>query len=118
MGTLGMLLFVSPVQHRWPEVAAGLAEAAAAEGHRVRVFCLGDGVYNTSRRMADPATETVVHRFAALAGKASFVNCSTCARFRGVDDGSLIANAKNGTLEDLIDLISGSDRLLSFTQED
>ncbi len=117
MGQLGILVFVSPVQHRLTETAAGLAEAAVRAGHSVTVFFLADGVHCTSRDYLDAPEDTVVHRFARLGPKVELVNCGTCARFRGLDDTTLVPNARNGTLEDLVDLLGKSDRFLSFTGE-
>lgn len=117
MSTLGILLFTSPIQHRGSEVAAGLAESAAELGHRVRIFCLGDGVLNTSQRMAEQGPDSVVYRLARLPSSVSLVNCTTCARFRGLGDEALIPNARNGTLEDLVELLGSSDRFLTLSGE-
>ena len=117
MGHLGILLFVSPIQHRSPEIAAGLARAAAEGGHSTTIFFLGDGVYNTSRAMASAELSTVVTRFAELPASVQLINCSTCARFRGLLEGAILPNARNGTLEDLSELLSSADRFLTFAQE-
>ena len=117
MGHLGILVFVAPVQHRAAETAASLAEAAIRSGHSVTAFFLADGVLCTSRAYLDAPEETVVHRFARLGPRAELVNCGTCARFRGVGDASLVPNARNGTLEDLAELLEKCDRFLSFTGE-
>ncbi len=117
MGRLGILLFTSPVQHRAPSIATGLAEAAAAARHAVTIFCLGDGVYATSRALARGDSEGVVARLAQLGDSVQLVNCSTCARFRGLSDDDLIANARNGTLEDLVDVMAHSDRFLALDRE-
>jgi sulfur relay (sulfurtransferase) complex TusBCD TusD component (DsrE family) len=115
MGHLGILLFASPVQHRMAETAVGLANAAGLGGHRVTVFLLWDAVYCTSRTLAEADAEGVVHRFATLPPSVGLVNCSTCARFRGLDDDGIIENARNGTLEDLVELFGSSDRFLALT---
>jgi sulfur relay (sulfurtransferase) complex TusBCD TusD component (DsrE family) len=115
MGHLGILLFASPVQHRIGDTAVGLAEAAGRHGHQVTIFFLGDAVYCTSRALARADVEGVVHRFAELPASVTLVNCSTCARFRGLDDTALIGNARNGTLEDLVELFGNSDRFLALT---
>jgi len=117
MGHLGILLFASPVQHRMAETAAALADSAGRLGHTVTIFLLGDAVYCTSRALADASADGVVHRFAVLPSSVALVNCSTCARFRGLDDHALIGNARNGTLEDLVDLWGNSDRFLALTGE-
>ena len=117
MGHLGILDFVYPVQHRAADVAASLAEAAVRAGHSVTLFFLADGVHCTSRAFLDAPEETVVHRFSRLGPHAALVNCGTCARFRGMDDAALVPNARNGTLEDLAELLAGCDRFLSFTGE-
>ncbi len=117
MGRLGLLLLCSPVQHRSVETAVGLAEAAARLGHSVSLFFLGDAVYATSRALLSAPDETVVHRIAKLPPSVERVNCSTCARFRGLGDGALIPRARNGTLEDLVEILDTSDTFLSFTEE-
>lgn len=117
MGTLALLLFSSPIQHRGPETAVTIAEAAAAEGHSVSVYLLADGVYCTSRALLDAPEPTVVHRFRALPRSVELVNCVTCARFRGLGDGALLENARNGTLEDLVERITSADAFLAFTGE-
>jgi len=117
MGHLGILLFASPVQHRMADTAAVLAEAAGRLGHTVTIFFLGDAVYCTSRALAAADAEGAVHRFAGLPPSVALVNCSTCARFRGLDDDALIGNARNGTLEDLVELLGDSDRFLALTGE-
>ncbi len=118
MGRLGILLFTSPVQHRASETVAGIAGAAADAGHEVRIFCLGDGVYNTSRAIAAVSDDNPVRRLAALGPRADLVSCTTCARFRGLAEGDLVPNGRLGTLEDLSELLAGSDRFLTFSTED
>ncbi len=118
MGRLGILLFTSPVQHRASETVYGIAAAAADAGHDVGVFCLGDGVYNTSRAIAAASEESPVRRLASLGGRIGLVSCTTCARFRGLTEPDLIANARLGTLEDLTDLLARADRFLTFSAEE
>lgn len=115
MGLLGILLFASPVQHRVAETALGLADSAAKDGQRTTVFLLGDAVYCSSRAIAEADPEGVAARFAALPESVDLVNCSTCARFRGLRDETLVRNARNGTLEDLVELLDQSDRFLALT---
>jgi sulfur relay (sulfurtransferase) complex TusBCD TusD component (DsrE family) len=117
MGHLGILLFASPVQHRMAGTAVGLADSAGRHGHTVTVFFLGDAVFCTSRALAAADAEGVAHRFAGLPSSVALLNCSTCARFRGLHDGALIGNARNATLEDLVELLGNSDRFLALTGE-
>ncbi len=117
MGHLGLLLFSSPVQHRSVETAVGLAEATSRLGHRVSLFFLADAVYATSRALLSAPEETVVHRLAKLPPAVELINCSTCARFRGLGDGDLLPHARNGTLEDLVELMEGCEPFLAFTGE-
>jgi sulfur relay (sulfurtransferase) complex TusBCD TusD component (DsrE family) len=117
MGHLGILLLASPLQHRMAETAASVAEAAGRGGHRVTIFLLGDAVYCSSQRRAEADPEGIVHRFAGLPSSVALINCSTCARFRGLPDDALIGNAHNGTLEDLVELLRSSDRFLALTAD-
>lgn len=117
MGHLGFLVFVSPVQHRSVDTAASLSESALRAGHRVSLFFLADGVHCTNRSYLDAPEATVVHRFARLGPQAELINCGTCARFRGLGDASLLPNARNGTLEELVELLERADRFVAFTGE-
>jgi sulfur relay (sulfurtransferase) complex TusBCD TusD component (DsrE family) len=115
MGHLGVLLFASPVQHRSAATALEIAGAAAGSGHTVSIFLLADAVYCSSRALATSDSEGVVAGFADLPPSVSILNCSTCARFRGLGDDALIGNARNGTLEDLVELLGACDRFLALT---
>ena len=117
MGQLGILLFLSPFQHRGPETAVLLSQAAAQQGHRATIFFLGDGVYNTSRALAEASPDSVVRRFADLPPEVQLINCSTCARARGLSEEAILPRAQNGTLEDLADLLLSADRFLTMAQE-
>lgn len=117
MGRLGLLVFVSPVQHRSADTAAAVAESATRSGHSVSIFFLADGVHCTNRAYLGAPEATAVRRFARLGPNAELVNCGTCARFRGLDDASLLPNARSGTLEDLAELLATTDRFLAFTGE-
>ncbi len=114
MGHLGVLVFSSPLQRRSATMAAETIEAAVRLGHSVSAFFLADGVYCTSRAHLAAPEETVVHRLARLPSSVALVNCGTCARFRGLDDTTVLPNARNGSLEDLVDSLGGTDRFLTF----
>lgn len=117
MGRLGLLVVASPLQHRAPAIAAGLAEAAVAQGHAATVFFLGDGVLTSRRAVAAADASGPSARLARLGTAVELINCSTCAMLRGVTEADLVANARNGTLEDLVELLERADRFLPLGQE-
>lgn len=110
---IGILLFTSPVQHDNSEHVLMLATALRAAGNSVRLFLLGDGVYNASSRLVTEKVETVVRRMRDE--HLDMTACSTCATYRGVD--SVVEGARLGTLEDLVEMVDECDVMLNFTSE-
>lgn len=110
---VGILLFTSPVQHDNSEHVLMLARAMRQKGDTVKLFLLGDGVYNASSRLVSDKVETVVSRMKDEG--LDITACFTCATYRGVD--SLIDGARLGTLEDLVEMVEQCDVLLNFTSE-
>ena len=110
---VAILLFTSPVQHDNSEHVLEIAKGLAASGNEVRIFLLGDGVYNASTKLVTDRVETVVSRIRDE--HLDMTACTTCATFRGVD--SVVEGAKLGTLEDLVDMVEECDVLLNFTSE-
>lgn len=110
---VGILLFTSPVQHDNSEHVLRVAHSMKENGDTVRLFLLGDGVYNASSRLVSDRVETVVSRMKDEA--LDMTACYTCATYRGVD--SLIEGARLGTLEDLVEMVEECDVLLNFTSE-
>ena len=110
---VGILLFTSPVQHDSSEHVLALATSLRASGNEVRIFLLGDGVYNASARLISDRVETVVSRMKDE--RLDITACSTCATYRGVD--AVIDSARLGTLEELVEMTEQCDVLLNFTSE-
>jgi sulfur relay (sulfurtransferase) complex TusBCD TusD component (DsrE family) len=54
---------------------------------------------------------------AELPSEVQRINCSTCARARGLSEDKLTSHVRNGTLEDLSELLLSADRFLTFAQE-
>lgn len=110
---VGILLFTSPVQHDNSEHVLLISRELRSAGNDVRVFLLGDGVYNASSRLVSDRVETVVSRLKEEG--IPLTACSTCSAYRGVD--SVTENAKLGTLEDLVEMVEECDIMLNFTSE-
>lgn len=110
-----VLIFSSPVQHKNTEHALEVIRLLVEQGGNVSVFLLGDGVYNSLRKIAVSGVDNAASSLSQLG--VTVVNCSTCARLRGIAEGDLIAGAKNGSLDDLVEFVEGADVVLSFTEE-
>jgi sulfur relay (sulfurtransferase) complex TusBCD TusD component (DsrE family) len=112
---VAVLIFSSPVQHRNTEHALDVIRLLVEQGGSVNVFLLGDGVYNSQRKIADSGVDNAASSLSQL--RVTVVNCSTCARLRGIVEEDLIGGAKNGSLEDLVEFVENADIVLSFTEE-
>ncbi len=110
---IAILLFTSPVQNDNSEYVLEIARSLRGAGNDVRIFLLGDGVYNAWNRLVTDRVETVVSRLSEE--RLDMTACSTCSTFRGVD--SLIEGARMGTLEDLVEMVEQCDIMLNFTSE-
>lgn len=110
---VAILLFTSPVQHENSEHVLQVAHALRAAGNQVRIFLLGDGVYNASKSLVPESVETVVTRIRDEGF--DMTACTTCATYRGVD--KVLPGARLGTLEDLVDMADDCDVFLNFTWE-
>lgn len=110
---VAILLFTSPVQHENSTQVLEIARALKSAGHRVRIFLLGDGVYNASAHLLSNRVETVVAEMQSEG--LEMTACTTCATYRGVD--RVITGSELGTLEDFTEIVEGCDILLNFTSE-
>jgi len=112
---IGVMLLSSPYQTEDADTALHFVEAALARGHEVAgVFLFMDGLYILNGKVATPGERNLPQELAALASRVRVVGCGTCARFRGVVKADLIANARLAGLTDLLEMLDGCDRFVTF----
>lgn len=107
---LGILLTTGiEKQDAW--TAAGIAGAALAQGHEVRWFVMGDGLYHL---VNDPSNrlKREVERF--LEAGAQIACCALNCELRGIGKERLVAGVRWGSQYDHAALVNWSDRYLVF----
>ncbi|MEM3670605.1 MAG: DsrE family protein [Thermoprotei archaeon] len=108
-----ILLFTSPVQHRNAEKALSLAKAFSEAGDAVKVFLLGDGVYNGSNLFLSRFPDSAAGQLTELPS-VNVAACTTCVKTRCVD---LSPKVFEGGLEDLCEYVEQSEITISLTSE-
>ena len=119
MADLSLLLVISNPPYDGTDVVwNGLRLAATAldDGLEVRLFLMNDGV-DLARRESRPA-EAEFDLQAMLGGlmdKGAAVRlCQTCLNRCGIGRGDILPPAQVAGMNDLLDWIKGSDRVLTF----
>jgi len=106
----------SPYGSELPYNALRLAAALLVKEHWVELFFLGDGVHS-ARRGQEPrgAHASLEEMLVELLAKGAAVTlCGTCCQARGVTAADVVEGVRLGTIHDLADLVSRSDRVVSF----
>jgi tRNA 2-thiouridine synthesizing protein D len=117
MKELTILLTTGAMMTTGPYKALKLAEAALDRGHRVNLFCFGEGVTVLNRRQAPKnfpnlalMTERLITRGLNVAA------CRTCSIARGYGPEDLVEGAVFGKLiEDYVNFVRRSDRLIHIS---
>jgi sulfur relay (sulfurtransferase) complex TusBCD TusD component (DsrE family) len=109
--TVGFLITTSP-EHQNSYTVYRLAEAILAEGHRVEIFLMDDGIYNVVR---NEVKERLFSGFEPLMDKgARVVICALSAESRGFSEEDLLPGVGPMSQYELSDIVSRSDRFLYF----
>lgn len=96
--------------------ALRLANTAMDRGHYVRLFLINDGV-DLARPSSRPswAEFDLCTMLADTIGRGAEVRlCQTCLTRCGIGDGDIISGAQVAGMQDLVEWIETSDRVLSF----
>ena len=117
MRELTILLTTGAMMTTGPYKALKLAGAALDRGHRVNLFCFGEGVTVLNRRQEPKAfpnlalmTERLIARGLNVAA------CRTCSIARGYGPEDLVEGAVFGKLvEDYVRFVHRSDRLIHIS---
>ena len=117
MGELTILLTAGTMMSTGPYKALRLAEAALDRGHRVNLFCYGEGVTALRARQAPKAFPNIAEMTAALIARGMRVAaCRTCTGARGLEEADLVPGAVVGSIaREYMDFVAASDRVLMVT---
>ena len=81
--------------------------------HKVNVFLVEDGVYVAKKGQdADVKIEAMLRD--AINSGVNVKLCGSCAGARGVSQDEIVDGAGMGTMEDLVNWVDGSDKVLMF----
>ncbi len=114
MGELTILLTTGAMMTTGPYKALKLAEAALDRGHRVNLFCYGEGITNLKRGQAPKNFPNVAEMLERLIGRGlNVAACRTCSIARGYGPDDFVEGAIFGKLiGEYIDYVSRSDRVI------
>lgn len=89
---------------------------ARRDGHRLRVFLMGDAVTAAKAGQEVPEGFYNVERMLRIAGSrdGDIGVCGTCLDARGLDDGELADGARRSSMEELADWVEDAERILVF----
>ncbi len=92
------------------------AALARREGHRVRVFLMGDAAACARRGQKTPDGYYNLERMLELVARrgGETAVCGTCMDARGIGEADLADGTVRGTLEQLADWTAAADRVLVF----
>jgi sulfur relay (sulfurtransferase) complex TusBCD TusD component (DsrE family) len=93
-------------------MAVRLAESALANGCRVSIFLVDDGLYMA---LESSSNKSLLKRFQALSGRGAEITlCSVMLRGRGIEASSVGSGIELGSLLHFAELITTSDKVLFF----
>jgi tRNA 2-thiouridine synthesizing protein D len=118
MGILTIQIRSGTMMNMDPNVALKLTRAAIDKGHKVKIFCYGEGVTliktgQNPKRF--PNVGNMIEEFASLG--VEIVVCETCGYARGIQRGEEIKGTKIGSITNDFSLfVSESDRLVTISR--
>ena len=117
MGELTIVLTTGAMMGTGAYKAAMLAEAALDRGHKVNLFCYGEGITALKTGQAPKRFPDVSELISRLIARGLEVAaCQTCLKARGYSDGDLIEGAAFGGLSmQFIEWAARSDRMVHIS---
>jgi tRNA 2-thiouridine synthesizing protein D len=117
MGEMTILLTTGSMMTTGPYKALKLADAAMRKGHRVNLFCFGEGVTVLKKGQAPKNFPNLLDMMEDMMGRGLQVAaCRTCSIARGYGPDDLVEGAVFGKLiEDYIKMTTRSDRLVHIS---
>jgi tRNA 2-thiouridine synthesizing protein D len=117
MGELTILLTTGAMMTTGPYKALKLADAALRKGHRVNLFCFGEGITVLNKGQAPKNFPDLAAMVVELMGRGlNVAACRTCSIARGYGPEDFVEGAVFGKLiEDYINYVTRSDRLVHIS---
>jgi sulfur relay (sulfurtransferase) complex TusBCD TusD component (DsrE family) len=117
VGELTIMLTTGAMMGTGAYKATKLAEAAMRKGHRVNLFCYGEGITALKKGQAPKRFANVEDMLADLIGKGlNVAACQTCLKARGYTADDLIDGAIFGGLSmQFIEYANRSDRIIHIS---
>ena len=118
MATLTIQVRSGTMMNMDPNVALKLAKAAIDKGHKVKIFCYGEGVTlikagQNPKRF--PNAGDLIEEL--VSSGVEIVACETCCYARGIQRGEEIKGTKIGSITNDFSLfVSESDRLITISR--
>ncbi|MFA6710100.1 MAG: DsrE family protein [Candidatus Methanomethylophilaceae archaeon] len=118
MGTLTIQVRSGTMMNMDPNVAIKLTEAAMERGHKVNIFCYGEGVTFVKAGQNPKRFLNVGEKIEKLASLGvETVACETCCQARGIQRGEEVKGSKIGSItNDFSRFVSESDRLITLSR--
>ncbi|MCC6179844.1 MAG: DsrE family protein [Chloroflexi bacterium] len=113
--TLSVFLGTPPYGYQNAETVRRLAEAALANGHRVRIFASADAVHIAERGQHPAGLPDALAGLTALIERGAQVElCGSCLRMRGLSQERLAEGARPSSLKGLFTAVGEAHAFLSF----
>ena len=118
MGILTIQVRSGTMMNMDPNVAIKLTRAAMDKGHKVKIFCYGEGVTlikagQNPKRFLNVGDE--IEELASLGVEIAV--CETCCHARGIQRGEEVKGSKIGSItNDFSRFVSESDRLITLSR--
>lgn len=119
MGTLTIQIRSGTMMTMDPNVALKLAKAAIGKGHKVKIFCYGEGVTLVKKGQTPKRFPNVGDILKELASESNvdIVACETCCYARGLQRGEEIEGTRMGSItNNFSQFVSESDRLVTISR--
>ncbi|MCK9323538.1 MAG: DsrE family protein [Candidatus Methanomethylophilaceae archaeon] len=118
MGILTIQIRSGTMMNMDSNVALKLAKAAIEKGHKVKIFCYGEGVTLIKAGQNPKRFPNVGDILEELASSGvEIVVCETCGYARGIQRGEEIKGTKIGSItNDFSQFVSESDRLVTISR--
>lgn len=104
-------LITSGLERRDLYTASRLAQAALDQGHEVRVFVMGDGVYHLAAHPKNPWLQDLRQ---LLDSGVEVACCAVNSELRGLSPDRLVPGVRWGSQYDHAQIVNWSDRYLAF----
>ena len=111
MSVYTIIITKAPYGQEKPFTALRFAQASFQ--HEVNIFLVEDGVYVAKRgQQSDLRIEDMLND--AIKSGVNVKLCGACSKSRGVSQKEIVEGAEFGTMNDLVNWVDSSDKVLMF----